>query len=106
MKHIILAILAAVGVLTVSADAHAQSTAQIIENALAAAPARGRDATTVIQWSADHTYWTLQEGTNQMVCYDRSGEPRRQPFAVQCTSVANLARIAQSRDIIDQPDAN
>ncbi len=94
MKRIILAV---VGVLTVSASADAQSTAQIIENALTAAPARGRDATTVIRWSADHTYRTLQEGTNQMVCYDRSGEPGQPPFSVQCTVLANLERLAQNR---------
>ena len=32
-----------------------------------------------------------------MACYDRSGEPGQQPFAVQCTSVANLPRVAQNR---------
>ena len=31
------------------------------------------------------------------MCYDRSGEPGRQPFAVQCTSVGNLDRVAQNR---------
>ena len=51
----------------------------------------------MIRWNKDHTYETLKEGSNRMVCYDRSGEPRRQPFAVQCTSTANLDRVAQSR---------
>jgi hypothetical protein len=32
-----------------------------------------------------------------MVCYDRSGEPGQQAFAVQCTSVGNLDRVAQNR---------
>ena len=32
-----------------------------------------------------------------MVCYDRSGEPRRAVFDVQCTSLANLERVAQNR---------
>lgn len=94
MKRIILAV---VGVLTVAGGANAQSTAQIIERALAAAPARGRDATTVIRWNADFTYETLQEGTNQLVCYDRSGEPGEAAFAVQCTVLANLPRLAQNR---------
>ena len=40
MKRIILAVL---GALTVSAGADAQNTAQTIERALAAAPARARD---------------------------------------------------------------
>jgi hypothetical protein len=55
------------------------------------------DAATVIQWKADGTYETLKKGTNRLVCYDRSGEPGRQPFAVQCTSVGNLDRVAQNR---------
>jgi hypothetical protein len=31
------------------------------------------------------------------VCYDRSGEPGQQPFAVQCTSLGNLDRVKQNR---------
>ena len=87
-------ILAVVCLLTVSASAHAQSA---IEMALTAAPERAREATTVIKWNADHTYETLQQGTNQLVCYDRSAERDRRPFAVQCTNLANLDRVAQNR---------
>lgn len=76
---------------------HAQSNAELIEGALAAAPVRARAAAAVIQWNADFTYETLKEGTNRLVCYHRSDEARRQPFAVQCTSVGNLERVAQSR---------
>jgi hypothetical protein len=64
---------------------------------LAAAPRQMRDGATVIKWNADYTYETLKKGTNRLVCYDRSGEPGRQPFAVQCTSIANLDRVAQNR---------
>ena len=67
MKRIILAF---VGVLTVSTGAEAQSTAQMIERALMAAPARGRDAASVVRWKADYTYETIKEGMSQMVCYD------------------------------------
>ena len=94
MKRILLAVL---GVLTVSVGADAQDSAQTIERALLAAPARGRDAATVVQWNADHTYTTLKEGTSQMVCYDRSGDPGQQPFAMQCTVLGNLDRVAQNR---------
>ncbi len=80
MKRIILAF---VGVLTVSTGAEAQSTAQMIERALMAAPARGRDAASVVRWKADYTYETIKEGMSQMVCYDRSGDPGQRPFAVQ-----------------------
>ena len=94
MKRIVLIIL---GLLAVSSSAYAQATAEIIERALAAAPGRAREGTAVIKWNPDHTYETLKEGTNRLVCYDRSGEARRRPFAVQCTSVANLDRVAQNR---------
>ncbi len=96
MKRIILAVL---GVLTVSAGAEAQSRAQMIEKALAPAPSvdRVRDAITVIRWNADNTYETLREGTNQLVCYDRSGAPGHAAFAVQCTVLGNLERVAQNR---------
>lgn len=94
MKRIILAVL---GVLTVSAGVDAQSSAQSIEKALLAAPARGRDAATVISWNADYTHRTLREGTSQLVCWDRSGDPGKAAFAVACTVLGNLDRVAQNR---------
>ena len=75
----------------------AQSDQSVIEKALAAAPERARDATMVIRWNDDHTYEILKQGTNRLVCYDRSDEARRAPFDVQCTSVGNLERVAQNR---------
>ena len=94
MKRFVLIVL---GVLAVSTSAYAQTTAEIIERALAAAPSRAREGAAVIKWNPDHTHETLKEGTNRLVCFDRSGEPGRQPFAVQCTSVGNLDRVAQNR---------
>jgi hypothetical protein len=94
MKH---ALELAVAALAISTGAVAQTPAEIMERALAAAPRQMRDGATVIQWKADGTYDTLKKGTNRLVCYDRSGEPGRQPFAVQCTSVGNLDRVAQNR---------
>ena len=94
MKRLVLLVL---GIAAAATGAHAQSNAELIEGALAAAPVRARDAAAVIQWNADFTYETLKEGTNRLVCYHRSDEARRQPFAVQCTSVGNLERVAQSR---------
>ena len=90
-------ILIAVGLLVVPANASAQTDAQTIERALAAAPARARDGASVVKWNADFTWASVKEGTNQMVCYDRSGEARRAAFDVQCTSLANLDRVAQNR---------
>ena len=78
-------------------EAFAQSSSDTIARALAAAPRQMKDGATVIQWKADSTYDTLKKGTNRLVCYDRSGEPGRQPFAVQCTSIGNLDRVVQNR---------
>ena len=61
-----------------------------------AAPDRLRDEATVINWKADFTYDTLKKGTNRLVCYDLSGRPERQPFTIECTSIANLPRVAQN----------
>ena len=67
-----------------------------VDKALIAAPSAQRDQATVIKWKPDFTYETLRKGTNRLVCYDRSGFPQQQPFSVQCTSLANLDRVAQN----------
>src|SRR5438876_5111240 len=86
------------GTLAVSATAFAQPTdVERIERALMAAPRNMKEGATIVKWKADNTYDTIKKGTNRMVCYDRSGEPGQQPFAVQCTSIANLDRVAQNR---------
>jgi hypothetical protein len=100
----------AIGVLAISIAALAQGrgTAQPppalepgaaqaeVDTALIAAPANQRDQATVIKWKPDFTYDTLRKGTNRLVCYERSGFPLQQPFSVQCTSIANLDRVAQN----------
>jgi hypothetical protein len=85
------------GLAAMSAGAFAQTPDESIDRALAAAPRQMKEAATVVKWKADGTYDTLKKGTNRLVCYDRSGEPGQQPFAVQCTSIANLDRVAQNR---------
>src|ERR1043165_8050684 len=92
MKTIILALIVT---LAFSAVTFAQSNDDI-EKALVAAPRQQKDMATVIKWKPDFTYDTLRKGTNRMVCYDRTGQPGQQPFAVECTSIANLERVAQS----------
>ena len=67
-----------------------------VDKALLPLPEGLRHQTTVIRWKSDFTYATLRKGTNGLVCYDRSGLPLQQPFAVQCTSVGNLPREAQN----------
>ena len=93
MKHTMLIVL---GALAISTSAFAQSSPEI-DRALAVAPPQLRDAATVIKWKPDYTYDTVKKGTNRLVCYDRSGEPGRAAFAVQCTSMGNLERVAQNR---------
>src|SRR5262249_51062960 len=92
MRRMILVVLS---ILPVSANVFAQSTTEI-DKALLAAPPQMKEAATVIKWKADFTYETLKKGPNRLVCYDRTGQPGQQPFAVECTSIANLERVAQS----------
>jgi hypothetical protein len=69
-----------------------------------AAPRNLKDGATVIKWNADFTYQTLRKGANKLVCYDRSGQPGQQPFAIECTSIANLPRAAQNLKLEAIPD--
>jgi len=85
-------------VLALSAAAFAQSQAEI-DKALLPAPRQLKADATVIKWKPDFTYETLKKGTNKLVCYDRSGQAGQQPFAVECTSIANLDRVAQNLKI-------
>ena len=75
----------------------AQTDAQRIERAVLGAPTRMQDAVMVVKWDANHSHTVIREGSNGMVCFDRSGEPGQRPFSVQCTSVVNLPRVAQNR---------
>jgi hypothetical protein len=94
MKRIIIAVVA---VLAATTGANAQSNDQIIQRAIAPLSARNAGAAAVVRFNADGSYTTLREGTNAFVCYDRSGEGGSPAFAVQCTNVGNLPRLAQNR---------
>ena len=119
MKRMLLVIL---GVLAVSTSAWAQggrgpAPAQPLEpgasqaevdKAVLAGPAQVRNAAMVIKWNpANWTYTTLRKaaGTSRIVCFDRSGLPGQQAFSVECTSVANLDRVAQNLKFEAEPDA-
>src|SRR5688572_21741673 len=85
---------------SVSSHAFAQAqTSPEIEKALLPAPAQMRDGATVIKWKSDFSYDTLRKGTNRLACYERPVQPGQQPFSVECTSIANLDRVAQSLKI-------
>jgi len=91
--------------LAVSAGAFAQDQAAIDKALVAAPSAQLKAAATVIKWKADYTYDTLKKGTNNMVCYDKSGMPgANQPFYVECTSLGNLPRVAQNLKFEAMPD--
>lgn len=92
------------GVLALSAGAFAQDQAEI-DKAVMAAPGNLKAGATVIKWKADYTYETLRKGTNRLVCYDISGYPTHQKFMVECTSIANLPRVAQNLKIEAIADA-
>lgn len=94
MKRIIIAALA---VLATGTAAEAQSNDQTIQRALAPLSARAAAGAAVIAFNADGSYTTLREGSNAFVCYDRSGEPGRATFAVQCTNAGNVERLVQNR---------
>jgi hypothetical protein len=66
------------------------------EIALSALSPNLRADATVIKWKSDFTYDTLKQGTNGLVCFDRSGFPLQQPFSIECTAEANLPRVAQN----------
>lgn len=86
-----------ISILAVSAGAFAQSASDPVQKALLAAPARAKkEDITVIKWKPDFTYEVLQKGSGPMVCYDLSGYPGHAPFTVECTSKANLDRVAQN----------
>ncbi len=80
---------------SIALSSSAQTT-DPIARALLAAPPSLREAATVIRWKSDHSYDTLKKGTNNLVCYDRSGAPLQRPFAIECTMQGNLPRVAQS----------
>ena len=83
-----------VAVLAASTGVLAQSPD--IDTPLLAAPANMREGATVIKWKPDFTYDTVKKGTNRLVWYNRSGQPGQQPFSLECTSMANLDRVAQN----------
>jgi hypothetical protein len=93
MKRFLIVLAAA----ALPATSAAQSTDQVVEHALARVPGGGRESAAVIKWNADYSYQTLKEGTTGLVCYDRSSERGRRAYAIQCTSRANLDRVAQNR---------
>ena len=93
------------GVLALSSNAFAQTPpTPELETALLAAPAQLRDGATVIKWKPDYTYDTLRKGTNRLVCFDSSNMTGQQPFSVECSSIANLDRIAQNLKFEAEPD--
>ena len=91
MKRIITAVAI---MLPLAASVVAQTPDPAIDKPLLALPAQSRAAATVIKWKSDFTYDTLRKGTSRIVCYERPVLAGQQPFSMECTSVANLERVA------------
>ena len=95
MKQFVLAV-GTLFLATVPAQAQTQSHAEVIARAtLAAPPAMQADAM-VIRMATDGSHEVLRDGSNGLMCWDRSDEPTRS-FSVQCSSVENLDRVKQNR---------
>jgi hypothetical protein len=73
-----------------------QSAEDEIATALMAAPPALQANAMVIRLDDAGNHTVLREGTNDLVCWNRSDQPNMS-FSVQCTSVGNLARIKQNR---------
>tara|TARA_B100001123_G_scaffold442143_1_gene585038 strand:- start:5823 stop:6377 length:555 start_codon:yes stop_codon:yes gene_type:complete len=75
----------------------AQSDEELINKILMAAPERLRADAAVIGWQDDGTRMTIRSGSNGVVCWDQSDEPRKRTYSSRCTSEANLPRVEQNR---------
>lgn len=98
MKRIALFVLC-VTAFSINAMAQAPATplpTDYAARAVLAAPAALRDGAMVIKWKADFTYDVIKPGTNNMVCYDKSGAPEQQAIMIECTMKDNLPRAAQN----------
>lgn len=96
LKYAVLTVLLCVA----AVDLGAQTDQALIERILLAAPARLRADATVVAWRDDGSRVTLRGGTNGLVCWDQSDEPRKRTYASRCTSEGNLPRIEQNRQWI------
>jgi len=94
MSNLRRTILLACGTLLLTSGAYAQSA---VDTAVLAAPERLRADAMVIEWNpADWSYQTLREGSNQVVCFHKSGLPGQLPFSVECTHTGNIPRLQQN----------
>ena len=100
MKRVVLIVFAATAM---ASGAWAQSQSDI-DTAVLAAPPQMKDGVMVIKWKPDYTYDTLRKGTNKLVCFDKSGMPGQQAFSIECTSQANIPRVAQNLKFEAEPD--
>jgi hypothetical protein len=82
------------GVLAMCVGALAQTPD--IDTPVLALPQNLRADAGIVKWKPDHTYDTLKQSKNGLVCYDRSGFPLQQPFSIECTDQRNLDRVKQN----------
>lgn len=76
-----------------------------VDRAVLGAPLQLRAQATVIKWNpADWSYATLRKGTNQIVCFDKSGLPGQLPFSLECTHQQNMPRAQQNMRFESETD--
>ena len=98
--------LIAVAATTLATGVWAQSSQSAIDTAVLAAPANMKDTAMVIKWKPDYTYDVLRPASNnnKLVCFDKSGMPGQLAFSIECTSQANLPRVAQNLKFEAMPE--
>ena len=77
--------------------ASADTVEDEIAKAVLAAPPGLQSNAMVVQLAPNGSHTVLRDGSNGLVCWDRSDEPERS-FSVQCTSVDNLPRVKQNHE--------
>lgn len=78
-----------------------------VDKAVLAAPEGLRNGAMVIKWNPSNwTYTTLRKGngSNRVVCFDKSGLPGQLPYSLECTMVGNLDRAAQNMRFESEAD--
>ena len=103
MKHLLIVPALVAGLTgTAYAQAASPSDQELIERAVAAAPANARAGAMVVKWDDAGKRVVVREGKNGLACWDQSVWPGQRPFSSRCTSAGNLARIEQNRSFFYQ----
>lgn len=90
----------ALSLMATSVDAQTPPADQQIAAALAAAPAGDRDGAKVYGFTADGSFTTLREGSNELICL--ADDPNREGFNVACYHESLEPFMARGRELRSQ----